>query len=196
MKNLYLTISVLFGAAVLGLCGCSTAPETSEERDVLNAQVDETVTLFKIEDPGIQHFFDTAYGYAVFPRVTKGAFLVGGAYGRGEVFKQNGMLGYSSLSQATLGFSFGGEFFREIVFFIDKPEFDRFCSEEYVFAAQVTGIALTEGAAAKADYSYGKAVFIMADSGLMVDASLGGQKFMYTPKLLVESTQRNLSMNK
>ena len=189
-------MSVMFGAAVLGLCGCSTAPETSEERDVLNAQVDETVTLFKIEDPGIQHFFDTAYGYAVFPRVTKGAFLVGGAYGRGEVFKQNGMVGYSSLSQATLGFSFGGEFFREIVFFIDKPEFDKFCSEEYVFAAQVTGIALTEGAAAKADYSYGKAVFIMADSGLMVDASLGGQKFMYTPKLLVESTQRNLSMNK
>ena len=196
MRNLYLTMSVMFGAAVLGLCGCSTAPETSEERDVLNAQVDETVTLFKIEDPGIQHFFDTAYGYAVFPRVTKGAFLVGGAYGRGEVFKQNSMVGYSSLSQATLGFSFGGEFFREIVFFIDKPEFDRFCSEEYVFAAQVTGIALTEGAAAKADYSYGKAVFIMADSGLMVDASLGGQKFMYTPKLLVESTQRNLSMNK
>jgi lipid-binding SYLF domain-containing protein len=196
MRNLYLTMSVLFGAGVLGLCGCSTAPETSEARDVLNAQVDEAVTLFKIEDPGIQHFFDAAYGYAVFPRVTKGAFLVGGAYGRGEVFKQNGMVGYSSLSLATLGFSFGGEYFREIVFFIDKPEFDRFCSEEYVFAAQVTGIALTEGAAAKADYSYGKAVFIMADSGLMVDASLGGQKFMYTPKSLVESTQRNLSMNK
>ena len=196
MRNLYFTMSVLFGAAALSLYGCSTAPETSEARDVLNAQVDEAVTLFKIEDSGIQHFFDTAYGYAVFPRVTKGAFLVGGAYGRGEVFKQNSMVGYSSLSQATLGFSFGGEFFREIVFFIDKPEFDKFCSEEYVFAAQVTGIALTEGAAAKADYSYGKAVFIMADSGLMVDASLGGQKFMYTPKLLVESTQRNLSMNK
>ena len=60
----------------------------------------------------------------------------------------------------------------------------------------VFGGNLTAGAAAKADYSYGKAVFIMADRGLMVDASLGGQKFMYTPKLLVEGTQRKLSMNK
>jgi lipid-binding SYLF domain-containing protein len=196
MRKLHFTMSALLGATVLSLYGCSTAPKTSEARDVLNDQVDQAIALFKDKDPVIQHFFDTAYGYAVFPKVTKGAFLVGGAYGRGEVFEQNRMVGYSSLSQATLGFSFGGEFFREIVFFIDKPEFDKFRSEEYVFSAQVTGVALTTGAAAKADYSYGKAVFIMADRGLMVDASLGGQKFMYTPKSLVEGSQHKLSMNK
>ena len=196
MRKWYLKMSVLLSAAVLSLSGCSTAPKTIEARNVLNAQVDEAITLFKNKDPGIQHFFDTAYGYAVFPRVVKGAFLVGGAYGKGEVFEQNRTVGYSSLSQATLGFSFGGEFFREIVFFIDKPEFDKFRSEEYVFSAQVTGVALTAGAAAKADYSYGKAVFIMADRGLMVDASLGGQKFMYSPMSLVEGSQHKLSMNK
>ncbi len=82
-------------------------------------------------------------------------------------------------SQVSLGFSFGGEFFREIVFFRDKSDLDKFKQEEYTFNAQVTGVALTSGAAAKADYKSGLAVFIMADKGLMVDASLGGQKFKY-----------------
>ena len=112
---------------------------------------------------------------------------IGGAYGKGEVYEQNHLVGYSSLSQATLGFSFGGEYFREIIFFIDKESFDEFRSEEYTFSAQVTGVALTAGAAAKADYSYGKAVFVIAESGLMVDVSLGGQKFKYTSKFLVDN---------
>lgn len=181
------------GLMLLNFCGCSTAPKTYEARDVLKAQVNETVALFKKKDPDIQRFFDTSYGYAVFPKVTKGAFVVGGAYGRGEVYEQDRLIGYSSLSQASVGFSFGGEFFREIVFFANKEEFDKFRSEEYTFSAQITGVALTAGAAAKANYSHGKAVFIMADSGLMVDASLGGQKFMYTPNYLVEGSQPELT---
>jgi lipid-binding SYLF domain-containing protein len=176
---------VLSAAVVLGLFGCSTAPKTYESRQVLNSEVNEATAIFKTRDPGIQRFFDSAYGYAVFPEVYKGAFWVGGAYGRGEVFEQGQMIGYSSLSQATLGFSFGGEYFREIVFFLDKPTLDRFIAEQYVFSAQVTGVAVTAGAAAKADYQYGMAVFIIAESGLMVDVSLGGQKFKFTPTFVV-----------
>jgi hypothetical protein len=60
---------------------------------------------------------------------------------------------------------------------------DAFKSEEYTFSAQVTGVALSAGVAAKADYKAGMAVFIMTDTGLMVDASLGGQKFNYVPEV-------------
>jgi lipid-binding SYLF domain-containing protein len=88
------------------------------------------------------------------------------------------------MSQATLGFSFGGEFFREIIFFRDKEDLDKFRSGEFTFSAQATGVALTSGAAAKADYKAGMAVFVMTDAGLMVDASLGGQKFKYVPDSL------------
>jgi hypothetical protein len=58
-------------------------------------------------------------------------------------------------------------------------------SGEYTFSAQVTGVALTAGAAAKADYRGGVVVFVVSGTGLMVDASLGGQKFSYVPKSLV-----------
>lgn len=162
--------------------GCSTVPEKQESKDVLSAQVKETIAIFKNKDPDIQQFFDKSYGYAVLPKVFKGAIWVGGAYGKGEVYEQGKMVGFCSMSQATLGISFGGEYFREIIFFEDKYDLDEFRSEEYTFSAQVTGVAATAGAAAKADYKSGMAVFIATDKGLMIDASLGGQKFNYVPK--------------
>jgi hypothetical protein len=65
-------------------------------------------------------------------------------------------------------------------------DLDVFKTGEYTFSAQVTGVAATVGAAAKANYQAGMIVFITTDSGLMVDASLGGQKFRYVPKIASE----------
>jgi lipid-binding SYLF domain-containing protein len=170
---------------MVGLClaiilaGCAIAPEKPEAKAVLSAESNEAIAIFKDKDPGIQRFFDKSYGYAVLPKIFKGAFWVGGAYGKGEVYEQGKMVGYCSMSQATLGISFGGEYFREIIFFRDKNDLEVFKSEEFTFSAQVTGVAATIGAAAKADYQSGMAVFVTTDKGLMVDVSLGGQKFKY-----------------
>jgi lipid-binding SYLF domain-containing protein len=166
------------------LTGCSTTPEKTGAKAVLSAEVDEAVAEFKAQDPTIQSFFDNSYGYAVLPRVTKGAFWFGVAGGRGQVFRQGQMIGYCKMGQATLGFSFGGEFFREIIFFRQQQDLDRFTVGEFAFSAQVTGTAITAGAAAKVDYKDGMAVFVLADRGLMVDASLGGQKFSYSASTL------------
>lgn len=162
------------------LTGCSTVPEKAESKATLAAEVNEAIAAFKTQDPTIQSFFDNSYGYAVLPRVTKGAFWFGVAGGRGLVFKQQQMTGYCKMGQATLGFSFGGEYFREVVFFRQPQDLARFTSGEFTFSAQVTGTAITAGAAAKVDYKDGLAVFVLADRGLMVDASLGGQKFAYS----------------
>lgn len=182
-----LLLVVLCSVLAIGCFSCAAVPKTKEARTVLAAQVEETTAIFKTTDPGIQRFFDQSYGYAVLPKVFKGAFWIGGAHGKGEVYEQKEMAGYCTMSQATLGFSFGGEFFREIVFFRDKEDLDMFKKGEYAFSAQITGVVLTSGAAAKADYQAGKAVFILADSGLMIDASLGGQKFKFTPKSFLDT---------
>ncbi|MHC4213616.1 MAG: lipid-binding SYLF domain-containing protein [Planctomycetota bacterium] len=177
------TRRIVVGMLLLMVVGsCSTVPKSPEAKNVLSSESGETLALFKEKDPGIQKFFDRSYGYAVLPKVLKGGFWVGGASGQGEVFEQNQMVGYCRMSQATLGFSFGGEYFREIIFFRDKEDLDRFKSGDFTFSAQVTGVALKAGAAAKADYKAGMAVFVMTDVGLMVDASLGGQKFKYVAK--------------
>lgn len=181
MKKMMLWKIAIVALVFLG-SACSTVPEKQEARNVLSSEVDLSIATMKARDPDIKLFFESSYGYAVLPRVFKGAFWVGGAHGKGEVYEQGSMIGYCSLSQATLGFSFGGEFFREIIFFRDKKDLDKFKAEEFTFSAQATAVALTAGAAAKADYKDGMAVFVMAQSGLMVDASLGGQKFRYVPK--------------
>lgn len=171
------------------ISGCSATPNKPTERAVLASEVDEAVAIMKIKDSSIQRFFDKSYGYAVLPKVFKGAFIAGGAYGRGEVYEQKQKTGYCNMTQASLGFSFGGEFFREIIFFRDKEDLDKFKTGEFTFSAQVTGVALKAGVAAKADYRAGMAVFIMTDTGLMVDASLGGQKFRYEQKITLKKVR-------
>jgi lipid-binding SYLF domain-containing protein len=182
--------------SVVGLClaivlaGCTTMPERPEARAVLSSEVNEAIAIFKEKDPEIQRFLNKSYGYAVLPKVFKGALWFGGAYGKGEVYEQGKMVGYCSMSQATLGFSLGGEYFREIIFFKDKNDLDVFKAEEYTFSAQVTGVAATIGAAAKANYKSGMAVFVTTDKGLMVDVSLGGQQFKYVPKPATEGAKK------
>ncbi len=177
-------------AAMVTLAGCATAPPKPESKAVLKAESDEAIALFRAKDAGIERFIQSAYGYAVLPKIFKGAFWVGGAYGRGQVYERGQMIGFCSMSQATLGFSFGGEFFREIIFFREKSDLGRFMNGEYTFSAQATALAVTAGAAAKAEYKDGMAVFIDTDKGLMVDASLGGQKFSYAPGVVITDTTK------
>lgn len=163
------------------LIGCATAPERPEGKATLNARVNETIAAFKAKTPAIETYFADSHGYAVLPKIGKGAFIVGGAYGQGEVYRNGALIGYCSVSQATIGASIGGETFREIIFFRTREDMEKFLTGELTLAAQATAVAIDSGAAAKADYRNGLAVFIMTDKGLMVDASIGGQKFNYLP---------------
>ena len=181
--NVKLAVALLC-VAVVGI-GCAARPQTVASRDLLASQVNETIALFKARDPGIESFFERSYGYAVLPRITKGAVIVGGAFGKGEVFARGAKIGHCSMSQASVGFSFGGEYFREVVFFRGKADLDRFRRGDFTFSGQVTAVALTRGAAAKSDYEDGMVVFVMPDAGLMVDASLSGQRFEYDPMFIM-----------
>jgi lipid-binding SYLF domain-containing protein len=181
MKAIKISL-VCFFVFVIMVGGCAVTPEKPEGKVVLAADSNEAIAIMKTKDPTIQKFFDKSYGYAVMPKIFKGAFIAGVAGGKGEVYEQGKMVGYCKMSQVSGGFSFGGEFYREIVFFKDKKDLDKFKNEPYTFEAQVTGVVLSAGVAAKRDYNKGMAVFIMEDAGLMVDASLGGQKFNYEAK--------------
>lgn len=141
-----------------------------------------TIDAFLNKDPSLQAFFDKAYGFAVFPGVGKGGFGIGGAYGKGEVFEQGRLIGYSSLKQLTIGFQLGGQKYSEIIFFRTKAALDDFTRGNFEFSAQASAVAVTAGASTDADYDYDVAVFTMARGGLMYEASIGGQKFSYRPR--------------
>ena len=57
----------------------------------------DTIKVF--EDAGESGtFFGNSYGYALFPTIGKGGFVIGGAYGKGRVYEQGHYIGDSSIS--------------------------------------------------------------------------------------------------
>jgi lipid-binding SYLF domain-containing protein len=174
------TVLIAFAA---GLAACNTVPTTEADQRVQDAEVEAALVEFQAADPDLESFFKTAAGYAVFPTVGKGAWWVGGAYGRGQVFKEGGeMIGWCDLIQATIGLQAGGQAYRELIFFQTDGALTRFTGGEFELSAQASAVAATAGASLDVPYRNGVAVFTLAQGGLMYEASVGGQKFDFVPK--------------
>jgi lipid-binding SYLF domain-containing protein len=182
MKNLAIPTALALCLAALVLPGCGSTTPTEAEKPAFDAEVQAAIHEFKTEDPEIKKFFDSAHGYAVFPSVGKGAIGVGGAHGRGYVYKKGEHTGYTRLTQATIGLQLGGQSYREVIFFENEKNYVDFVGGNFEFAAQVSAVAAKAGASADANYADGVLVFTMAQGGLMYEASVGGQKFDFQAK--------------
>src|SRR5208337_1735825 len=68
----------------------------------------ETISLFKNAGQS-GDYFKNCYGYAVFPTIGKGGFVVGGAYGKGSVYEKGRLIGETSMTQVSVGFQLGGQ---------------------------------------------------------------------------------------
>ena len=161
----------------------------------------DTIRVFRNAGQSAE-FFGKNYGYAVFPTIGKGGLVVGGAHGNGRVYRGGKYVGDSSMTQVTVGLQLGGQAYSQIIFFQNRHAFDEFTSGSFEFGAQASAVAITAGASAQtstggtgaaasgtqshakthSNYHRGMAVFTVAKGGLMYEASLGGQKFSYTPR--------------
>ena len=148
-------------------------------------------------------YFAKSYGYALFPTIGKGGIGIGGAHGSGKVYKKGEAIGTSKMTQLTIGLQLGGQAYSQIIFFEDESALNNFTSGNFEFGAQASAVAITAGASAEsstgggssagasggsnnatttsAGYRKGLAVFTVAKGGLMYEASLGGQKYSYSP---------------
>jgi lipid-binding SYLF domain-containing protein len=160
----------------------------------------DAVTAFK-EANESRAMFANSYGYAIFPNVGEGGFIVGGALGQGRVYVRNAWIGDAKMGEVTVGFQAGGKVYSEIVFFEDERALREFESGSFEFSAGASAIAITASAGASAgtngvqanasgtennatnvgQYEHGMAVFTVAKGGLMYAAAIGGQKFTFEP---------------
>ncbi len=152
------------------------------EQAELERQARETIRRSKQADPTLDVFFRQAEGWAVYPTVGKGGFWVGIAYGKGVLYQNGRVVGFTELKQLTVGLQFGGQAYSEIIFLKDAEAVTRFKSEKIEFDAQVSAVVVNTGTAASVDYHDGVAVFTYPKGGLMAEASVGGQKFSYRAK--------------
>jgi lipid-binding SYLF domain-containing protein len=134
---------------------------------------------FTKTDKLMQNLFDNSSGYVIFPNVGKGAVGVGGAAGNGILFEKRKSTGKASMKQVSVGFQFGGQAYREVIFFENAAALNRFKQNKIEFDAQTSVVAATTGAAANVKYAKGVMVFTQEKGGLMYEASIGGQKFSY-----------------
>lgn len=179
MKSaLYFSVVLM---AMVNLIGCSTTPKTEAKKESLSIDVNATVDQMNLDDPTLKGFLDKTYAYVVFPSVGKGGLIVGGAYGKGEVYEQGKLIGYADITQATVGLQAGGQSFAEVIGFENKASLDRFINNKYEVAAQASAVALKSGAAGSAKYTDGVVIFTHVKGGLMAEASIGGQKFTFAP---------------
>jgi lipid-binding SYLF domain-containing protein len=132
--------------------------------------------------PKLESFKNNAYGFVVFPKITKAGIGIGGASGRGIVYQEKNIIGSSKLKQASIGLQLGGQQYSEVIFFENKEAFEHFTNEKLKFDAQASAVAINRGASIDVAYKDGVAVFTQAKGGLMYEASIGGQHFTFKSK--------------
>lgn len=125
------------------------------------------------------NLFNNAYGYVIFPNVGKGGMGIGGASGNGAAYRNGQLIGMAKMTQVTIGFQWGGQAYREVIFFENKEALDRFKENKIELSAQASAVAVTAGASANAKYHDGVMIFTQTKGGLMYEASVGGQKLKF-----------------
>ncbi len=144
-------------------------------------EAESTLTRFKKADTGLESLIKAAAGYAVFPSVGKGGLILGGAHGSGLVYEGGRVVGSVKMSQFTVGAQIGGQAFAEMILFETAEALRQFKESRFEMTAQVGAVAAAEGVAKNAKYVAGVMVFTLVNRGLMAEASIGGQKFKFTP---------------
>jgi lipid-binding SYLF domain-containing protein len=169
---------LLFISAAVSMPVKVQAQDSKDRKIIKDAK--EAKAEFITKDGLMKSLFDNSYGYVIFPNVGKGAIGVGGAAGNGIVYEKGAMVGKAKMKQVTVGFQFGGQAYREVIFFETKEGLERFKNDNFEFSAQASAVAATEGASANVKYRDGVMIFTQQKGGLMYEASIGGQKFDYT----------------
>jgi lipid-binding SYLF domain-containing protein len=97
------------------------------------------------------------------------------------VLYENGTaVGSAKMKQVSFGLQLGGQSYREVIFFENKAALDQFKEGKLEFSGQASAVAARKGASGDAKYRGGILVFTEEKKGLMLEASIGGQKFSYT----------------
>src|SRR3954469_25590159 len=146
MKNRIRQVASTLFAALL----CASMAQAQE----LRTESDQTVAAFKKADSTLGRFFSDSAGYVVFPNVSKGGLVVGGARGRGLVYQKNEIVGVATMTQASVGAQAGGQTFAEVIFFESPAAVNDFKAGRFALSAEVSAVAAAEGASKTANYKH------------------------------------------
>jgi len=167
----------LVSAVILLICGSPLLAGA----DDLSVEAERAIKALQSADSRLTNWFNTAAGYAVFPSVGKGGLVFGAEHGNGLVYEKGNPIGEATLTEINVGPQVGGQSFYEVIFFETSEALAIFKASDFEMSAEVSAVAAAEGASLNTKYVYGARVFTLPRTGLMAQASIGGQKFKYKP---------------
>ncbi|MEO6611713.1 MAG: YSC84-related protein [Chitinophagaceae bacterium] len=172
-----ITFSILVTCFAIGIT--AGAQSGSKDKKLISDASVAKADFIHTDGP-MNNLFSSSYGYVILPNVGKGAIGIGGAAGNGIVYEKGRVVGKTKMKQVSVGFQFGGQAYREVIFFESKAALDKFKQNKFSLSAQVSAVAATAGASANVTYKEGVLIFTQQKGGLMYEASVAGQNFNYT----------------
>ena len=172
----------------VGACSTNGSSESSAKSQAdaqtkaakINAAVDETLQRFYAEYPQGRQLANKAAGMLVFPEVTKGGLVVGGAYGKGALLVDNKIVDYYSTSSGSIGLQAGYQEHSQIIMFMTPEALTKFQnSSGWEIGADTSVAVVDKGAAGKIDtktFDQPVVAFVFGQEGLMGSLSLEGSK--------------------
>ena len=146
--------------------------------NVIHAGAEATLTWLTTKDPGLKQIIDKSYGYAVFPAVGRASAVLAVGRGYGEVFEHGKPIGFATLTQMTLGVQVGGQTFSELVVFGNKDALESFKKGKVSFTANASAVLAKAAATGTSDFR-GVVAKAYSRGGMLLEASIGGQKFKF-----------------
>lgn len=176
-RNHVLRFALIFPLLAAGVSVASA----DKDKEELHKQVVQIKKDWQAKDKSFDSNLEKAYAYAIFPEVGKGGFIVGASHGSGEVYEKGKLIGYTKMTQTTVGAQVGGQTYAEVILFENEEALNRFKTSRFEGSVAATAIGGKKGAAAASKYKDGVAIWVLPLKGAMAEAAGGGQKFKFEP---------------
>ncbi len=173
MKKIALCIT-----SICLLIGFSLQAQDEKAEELMTDALNAKQTLIE-KNSDVEDLFNESMAYVIFPNVGKGAFIIGGASGKGILYENGSAEGMASLKKINVGLQAGGKAIIEVIFFENEKALNDFKDGNFQFDADVSAVVVESGAALNVPFKNGIAVIAMPKAGLMAGISVGGQKFDY-----------------
>ena len=182
-----LKASVAISLAAAALSGCTTtgnqppdAAANASRAQSIDADVDATLSRLYQTVAGSRELVGKARGILVFPRVVQAGVGVGGEHGDGALRVGGSTVGYFSTSSGSIGATLGVQSKSVIYLFMTEDALAKFRNSSGWSVGGDASVALVKvGANGSIDTTTATKpvqVFVLTNSGLIGDLSLGGTK--------------------
>lgn len=158
--------------------GCTLQPVVYDEAQA--AKAESAVASFR-QHLQLQPFFEDALAYAIFPGNWRAGSGFGAAFGTGWLVESGEVTGRAVMVEAFVGANVGVQADRKILFFRSEWALDQFKRGRFEFTGQANASAGTAGKAITPGYHPDVAMFVEVRGGLMLEASVGTQRYDFFP---------------